>query len=224
MDDFEDKHNIEELVDYEDRELTLEVISMIATSPKVRSVYEGLYPKSLYSEIMLALVHESYGEKEARSMWHGILHHLSTMNRKMGRDVGVAVAALDYLTNISHELQDPCIMEETKSDFVADAATRDELTGLYMRQVFEVILEREVEEAKRNSSPLSLLMLDIDEFKSVNDTYGHPVGDVVLREIGGLILRTVRAMDLAARYGGDEMVIVMPRVTRETTVQVAERL
>jgi len=89
-------------------------------------------------------------------------------------------------------------------------AIRDPLTGLYNRYYFEDRLDGEFERAKRYKRPFSILMIDIDDFKRINDTYGHDTGDDVLRKVG-LVLRTkTRRSDTQVRYGGEEFVLIIP--------------
>ncbi|HIJ65823.1 MAG TPA: sensor domain-containing diguanylate cyclase [Candidatus Hydrogenedentes bacterium] len=103
-------------------------------------------------------------------------------------------------------------------------AITDGLTGLYNHRHFHERLEEEFERARRYRVPLSCLMLDIDDFKQVNDTYGHLQGDNVLREMAARILRTVRKSDTVARYGGEEFVIIMPQTGAHGAAAEAERL
>ncbi|WP_295800119.1 diguanylate cyclase [uncultured Microbulbifer sp.] len=100
----------------------------------------------------------------------------------------------------------------------------DELSRLYNRRHFDEQLPREFCSAARNSTPLSLLMLDLDHFKSINDRYGHSQGDRAIHAIGQLILKQVRKPVLACRYGGEEFAILLPRTSGEQAAAVAERL
>jgi len=88
-------------------------------------------------------------------------------------------------------------------------AIRDSLTGLFNRQYLDETLEREIRRSRRIRAPLSVVMLDIDHFKIFNDTYGHAAGDEVLKLLGKLLRKTVRASDVACRYGGEEFVVVL---------------
>jgi len=89
-------------------------------------------------------------------------------------------------------------------------AAIDPLTGLYNRRSFQRYLEKEIERSKRAGSILTLLMVDIDEFKHINDTYGHIAGDKVLKTVANLLTANVRKADIVARYGGDEFIVLMP--------------
>jgi two-component system cell cycle response regulator len=103
-------------------------------------------------------------------------------------------------------------------------ATVDALTGCMNRRAFTERLERELDRVSRYGVKLSVMMIDIDRFKDINDTHGHVVGDNVLSQLGDLLREEVRSVDLAARYGGEEFVIVLPDTDLEGAVVFAERL
>jgi diguanylate cyclase (GGDEF)-like protein len=112
---------------------------------------------------------------------------------------------------------------ETLTD-LAKLATVDPVTGLFNRRYLETRLDAEVQRARRQQQDLALLMIDIDDFKRVNDTWGHLEGDRALHEVAELLRGGVRVFDVCARYGGEEFVIVMPGATEETARQIAERI
>ncbi|BBI98890.1 hypothetical protein FGKAn22_05830 [Ferrigenium kumadai] len=103
-------------------------------------------------------------------------------------------------------------------------ATTDSLTGIANRREFFGILENEMNRARRYGSPLSLVMYDLDHFKRVNDTYGHDVGDVVLQTVTGLVKQNIRTVDVAARWGGEEFMVMMPQSALDVARSAAERL
>ena len=105
-----------------------------------------------------------------------------------------------------------------------EAAITDSLTGLHNRRYMESHLGTLVEEAAARGKPLSLLILDIDYFKSINDNYGHDAGDDVLREFATRVRKSIRGIDLACRHGGEEFVIVMPETDMAVAAVVAERI
>jgi diguanylate cyclase (GGDEF)-like protein len=107
---------------------------------------------------------------------------------------------------------------------LAYAATMDAVTGLFNRPYLDMRLYQEVERAKRTGTAVSILMVDIDDFKRVNDTAGHPAGDAVLRAVGGILRSAVRVFDVCARYGGDEFAILMPSSDHESARACAERV
>ena len=217
-------NQLEDIVEFDDRTLSLADIESIANDKKIRKHYENKYKDCLYSTILLSLTHESFQEDESKSLWNEIISHMRQLEDILGRSVGLSVASLDYLTNVKNALSEPKIIEENKSTFIAGATTKDELTGLYLREVFDVVLKKEMEEAKRKNTSLCLLMIDIDDFKKINDQYGHLKGDEVLNKVGTAINNSVREMDLAARYGGEEMAVIIPRINIEQTFNAAQRI
>lgn len=100
----------------------------------------------------------------------------------------------------------------------------DLLTGLANRRLFDYVLDREFKKVRRSDKPLSLLMMDVDHFKTINDVYGHQVGDSVLEQIGAIMKENFRSIDLPARYGGEEFAVILPDTDREQAVATAERL
>jgi diguanylate cyclase (GGDEF)-like protein len=138
--------------------------------------------------------------------------------------MGMLVSALDYLSNISEDIVSPKIMEDLRIEEAAEMATGDSLTGLYLRGVLCFMLEQMVSEHNRYNKNLSLLMLDIDDFKQVNDIHGHLAGDEVLKKLEEIIKKTIRDADFPVRYGGDEIVIVFPETSIYSALEMAERL
>ena len=110
------------------------------------------------------------------------------------------------------------------AELLHEQSVRDHLTGLFNRRYMEETLKRELLRASRKHLSLGIIMLDVDDFKKFNDTYGHAAGDAVLLELGNLLLKHVRGEDIPSRYGGDEFLIIMPDSTREVTQERAELL
>ena len=105
-----------------------------------------------------------------------------------------------------------------------DLATHDSLTGLLNRREIDRLLDQECARATRYGHTLALLLLDLDHFKAVNDTYGHPAGDAALQEVAAAVRRVVRASDWAARFGGEEFALLAPETEERAALQLAERL
>jgi diguanylate cyclase (GGDEF)-like protein len=103
-------------------------------------------------------------------------------------------------------------------------AVTDELTRLANHRRFQELLDREMEEVRRYRYPVGLIMLDIDDFKSVNDSYGHPQGDVVLKQVARVLSESSREVDVAARYGGEELALILPHTDLDGAHAIAERV
>jgi diguanylate cyclase (GGDEF)-like protein len=109
-------------------------------------------------------------------------------------------------------------------ELLRNQSIRDALTGLYNRRYLEESLNRELHRAKRAGRSLSVVMLDLDHFKHFNDTFGHQVGDILLKEVAGVIKGRVRAGDLACRYGGEEFSLIVAEVDTEGTLKCVESI
>jgi len=113
---------------------------------------------------------------------------------------------------------------EDKLTHVETLAIRDSLTGLYNRRRFETLLASEFKKSVRYQLPLSCMMIDIDHFKAINDSYGHQAGDIVLREVAQVIEANIREVDTSARWGGEEFVVLSPNTPKANAVRAAERI
>ncbi|HEX6083785.1 MAG TPA: GGDEF domain-containing protein [Thermoanaerobaculia bacterium] len=111
-----------------------------------------------------------------------------------------------------------------KNRMLSEVSSRDSLTGLYNRWFVLEKIDSELNRALRHGSPMSLLMLDLDHFKRINDTFGHTAGDQVLQGIGRLLRDSCRVYDVPGRYGGEEFCIVLPETKSGNTTVVAERI
>jgi len=109
-------------------------------------------------------------------------------------------------------------------DRLAEASLTDDLTGLLNRRALDARLDEEIARAERYGTPLSLVVLDLDNFKEVNDQLGHAAGDALLRAVGTLLRAELRTADIAVRYGGDEFALVLPGVTKTGAWAVAEKV
>jgi diguanylate cyclase (GGDEF)-like protein len=138
--------------------------------------------------------------------------------------------AADYLTKgqVSSSLLERAIryaIERARAlETLRELAIRDELTGLFNRREMIRALREEMARSRRYRAPMALVLLDIDHFKKVNDTFGHQAGDDVLRWLADLLRENLRAVDLPARFGGEEIAIVLPEVTADRALEMAERL
>jgi len=131
--------------------------------------------------------------------------------------VGLVLVAFALIVPLVRDLRQQ--HERTEEE-----AITDELTGLSNHRRFRQILGKEVERAKRFDRPLSVVMLDLDDFKEINDNYGHLQGDRVLREVGRILKLESREVDEPARYGGEEFAIALPETRIDGAMEVGERI
>jgi diguanylate cyclase (GGDEF)-like protein len=180
--------------------------------------------RPVHAELLRILTHLHYSNEAARRVWTGYQVHRATLQRRLGRDVGGRVALFDYLVNVERKLDNPTIIERSDFERTARSAITDHLTGLFNRGHFDACLRKEINRCRRYGQSASLLMMDLDDFKRVNDLHGHPAGDAALREVGRLLVQRVRDIDVAARYGGEEFAVILPETRRTHAHVVAERI
>jgi diguanylate cyclase (GGDEF)-like protein len=178
----------------------------------------------LYSTILYILTHLNFHEAEAERHWGKIRAHRGQIKARLGRDLGLRVALLDYFLNVNQELKNPKVIEISIFEQTERSAITDGLTGLFNRRHFTQTLRHEISRARRHKSKVSLVLFDIDDFKKLNDTKGHPEGDKVLVRTAALIKEGVREIDVASRYGGEEFAVVLPETSRTGAFVVADRV
>lgn len=132
----------------------------------------------------------------------------------------------DFELTVNRALEHRRLILENQRLFseVQRLAITDPLTGLYNRRRLDEALAAEFERARRYKRPLSMIMLDMDSLKTINDTYGHPAGDTALKLVAEAIRRQIRRVDLPARFGGDEFIVLLPEVEHGVAMRIAERI
>jgi diguanylate cyclase (GGDEF)-like protein len=144
---------------------------------------------------------------------------------KMGGDQ-FSKRDLDVLDSIAPQIAmalDRVSLQERLGEF-AQLSVTDPLTGLLNRRYIEERLDEEISRSSRSGEPISFLMLDVDEFKSYNDRFGHPAGDEALRIVGAILQQNLRGADVAVRYGGEEFSVLLPDTNVEEAEAIAERI
>ncbi len=215
---------VEDIVEQESISFTATDALEMAGSPWLFRYFLRELGDDIYQHLILALTHENLGNKEAKTLWQNALEHQAAIALSLGRRPNFIVALADYLIDFSEQDIRPILIDTMRSKDILQNSTRDTLTGLFRREVFDQMLEREYDEVIREGKSFCIAMIDIDDFKAVNDNYGHQRGDEVLQVIGKQVKKSVRTMDIAARYGGEELVVLMPHVDIKQAGQVANRI
>jgi diguanylate cyclase (GGDEF)-like protein len=148
---------------------------------------------------------------------------LGVLNVESDEKTGLAENDVDLLNTLAGSVAVAIDNARLHAE-VKRMALTDVVSGLANRRAFDDFLETEIRRAKRYGDPLSLIILDLDSFKQYNDTWGHPAGDMRLREIADLLRVKVRDPDIVARYGGEEFAVILPNTSKEGAVVLAERL
>jgi diguanylate cyclase (GGDEF)-like protein/PAS domain S-box-containing protein len=138
-------------------------------------------------------------------------------------DLGEKPVLVSVVMDVSERMRAEREMQSLY-DLLREQSIHDGLTGLYNRRYLDATLERELTLARRKGHAVSVVMCDFDHFKIVNDRYGHPAGDDVLRTSGAMMMRRSRSSDISCRYGGEEFVLVMPEMPEELAYERAEQL
>jgi len=149
------------------------------------------------------------------------------LSKVVGRLLSETRSAVDRTRAVEGQLSQASAEIQQLREELETAQTEanvDALTGLANRKNFDTMLARGTEEAKKDNHPLSLLVLDVDHFKKFNDTYGHQVGDQVLKLLGVVLKSNVKGQDTAARYGGEEFAVILPNTSLDNALKLAETI
>lgn len=175
-------------------------------------------------EIISVISNLEFDINTASELWKGIVAHKDKLEEALGRVVGVDLVAHDYLVNIKPVLYSPKIVDIKNFERISRSAVTDGMTGLFNSDFFRKTLAIEMERAKRYNFSLTLAFFDLDKFKSLNDVYGHLVGDKALIHFAVIMRSSARNVDYAARYGGEEFALILPETDKKGGLVVAERV
>ncbi|HKJ86018.1 MAG TPA: diguanylate cyclase [Spirochaetia bacterium] len=179
---------------------------------------------SIALSLVESLLSVSLDPDEAHGVFERIVEHHARLVERLGCDIDLRVAAMDYVTRHPDLVREPVVVDQNVLSATRRLAAVDELTGLYNRRFLNVYLEKELNRARRHRETFSVLFVDLDDFKSINDDFGHEAGDRVLVALSNEIQGLLRAEDFAARYGGEEFLVVLPHTDVEGAERFAARL
>ncbi|MCG9873522.1 MAG: GGDEF domain-containing protein [Leptospiraceae bacterium] len=180
-------------------------------------------PASL-SHLIYLLTNISLTHKEARILLDKTFEMRIAMSKCLNRPVDFRVSLLDLLINEKDFIHNPKVIEIKLYLEQERKTVIDYLTGLYNKRYFDDALIREFNQAKRHKRNLSILLIDIDDFKKVNDTYGHGMGDEVLKNLAIIIQKNTRKEDTICRTGGEEFTLLLPDTPSEGAFKVGEKI
>lgn len=180
-------------------------------------------PASL-SHLIYLLTNISLTHKEARILLDKTFEMRIAMSKCLNRPVDFRVSLLDLLINEKDFIHNPKVIEIKLYLEQERKTVIDYLTGLYNKRYFDDALIREFNQAKRHKRNLSILLIDIDDFKKVNDNYGHGMGDEVLKNLAKIIQKNTRKEDTICRTGGEEFTLLLPDTPSEGAFKVGEKI
>ncbi len=180
--------------------------------------------EKVYPALLNVLTHLEFDAHDAKVNWDRILTHRNLLETKLDRHVKLITAVCDYFCEVSHILETPTMIELGVLEETKKHSRYDGLTGLFNRRFFNEALKGEMNRSQRYDGSFSLIFFDLDNFKSFNDTYGHQAGDLTLQEVAKILLSEKRTEDLACRYGGEELVLILPETRKVNALVIAERI
>ena len=180
--------------------------------------------KNTYQSIIQILADIDLEPDEAKKCWFEIISHRDNISKALGKRTRLITAVSDYFHLYKKSLKQYKMIEINAYEKLIKESTHDNLTGLFNKAYFQNTLNKYLPLAKRNNTDLSVLFLDIDNFKEINDTFGHHSGDIILKKIAHILKQELRSSDIIARFGGDEFVILMPNTHKTDALLLSERL
>jgi diguanylate cyclase (GGDEF)-like protein len=178
----------------------------------------------IHAKVVASLLSVSLDSARARDVLRDLLVHHAELAERLGSEIDIRVSAMSYAVEHPDLVGNPVVVDQDLLTLSQRLAAVDELTGVYNRRFLDVYLTKEIHRAHRHGNVFSILFLDLDNFKLINDRHGHDVGDRVLASFGREVQALLRTEDFAARYGGEEFVVVMPQTETEGALRFAERL
>jgi diguanylate cyclase (GGDEF)-like protein len=172
---------------------------------------------------LAAITHLDLREAQCVQVWDEMLTRRRELTDLAGRQISLKTALMDVLANAAL-LRVPIIIEYEELKKLELNAVTDPLTGLYNRRLFGESLEKELNRARRYGQPLGLVILDLHDFKEVNDKHGHPRGDDVLRATAATLKKALRTSDFAFRIGGDEFALLLPQTDSAQALALSRRV
>lgn len=195
-----------------------------AKKKKLKRIQEKLKNR-LYSVLIYKLTTIYFEPHDAKKIWTAAIKHRKELLKLLNRDVDIEVALLDFFILYKNDLmENPLIIEEKIFEGIRKRILVDDLTDLFNYRYYKQRIREEIARSRRYNLPFSVIMLDIDNFKLYNDTYGHLEGNKVLCGIADELKKLLRSSDVVIRFGGEEFLIIAPQTTKREALMVGEKL
>jgi len=185
---------------------------------------EAKYGADTYRVLFYLLVHIDFPARPAKTHWKKLVALWEDFNSKTGTELDLRVVVIHYFLRVQKKLHSPAVVELKFLQQTEDSATHDELTGAFNFRYFQHRIEQEINRVRRYGRGMSLLMIDVDDFKSYNDQNGHLAGNVALKKLAGAFSKCVRDVDVVCRYGGEEFAIILPSTLKNGALTAAEKV
>jgi len=178
----------------------------------------------VYRALFHRAAHLQLSGEEAREHWGTLAAHWEVLDTKIGSPQDLRVALVSYFLDVARRFEDPTVIEMEMLREARDLAYRDGLTGLFNFRYFRESMALEIGRSEQYGAPVSLVMIDVDDFKSFNDEHGHDAGNRALQDVASVLVESVRQVDAAVRYGGEEFALVLPSTPKVGARLTAERV
>jgi diguanylate cyclase (GGDEF)-like protein len=185
---------------------------------------EERFGDDLYPALLYTTAHLEFSRRTAKKHWKEILHHWEKIRRHVKREIDFRVSLLDYFIDVNKRIKNPKIIEIKIFQKTQQETLIDELTQLYNYRYLMQAIGIEIVRANRYKAPLSLVIFDVDDFKHYNDTNGHLAGNKALKKLAQIIKKSVRDVDIATRYGGEEFALILPETNKEGGMIISDRI
>jgi two-component system, cell cycle response regulator len=174
--------------------------------------------------ILGAFIYIKFSEGEARRHWEAIIRRHSWLKEQIDGAITIHTSVYDYFLNQTDILKNPLLIDTNLFNMIKQYAVIDGLSGVFNRNYFELVLKKELKRAMRYNKVFTLVILDIDNFKRVNDLNGHLFGDTVIKNLAILLKDACREEDIICRYGGDEFIFFLPETPSVGALNFGERI
>ena len=177
-----------------------------------------------YPILLNILTHLEFSTQAAKANWENILKYQSRLEEKLERPVKLITAMCDYFSEGSKDLRTLTMIELQLMEETKKVSRTDGLTGLFNRRFFDEMLEGAINRVQRYDGNFTLIFFDLDNFKKLNDTQGHQAGNLSLKRAAEIMTLEKRTEDIAGRYGGEELVLILPETQKINALVIAERI